>query len=169
MQPTTINFRNYRSFKIKGKHNWSNCVGTLILPTFFHHRSSSHNSISAMGYRIYAVKKWFPFTQIAIILNTFGPHILVSLSVALLTLWSQPPDVLKPQTLLGRIVSNCGILLTYNTILCLSSFIWVTHFRRHLMVWKIFCPRFIFASLSLIVTQLVVTFGTIAFAKWEID
>ena len=107
----------------------------------------------------------FPFTQIAIILNTFGPHILVSLSVALLTLWSQPPDVLKPQTLLGRIVSNCGILLTYNTILCLSSFIWVTHFRRHLMVWKIFCPRFIFASLSLIVTHLVVTFGTIAFAS----
>ncbi|CAI4998986.1 ANM_HP_G0017800.mRNA.1.CDS.1 [Saccharomyces cerevisiae] len=107
----------------------------------------------------------FPFTQIAIILNTFGPHILVSLSVALLTLWSQPPDVLKPQTLLGRIVSNCGILLIYNTILCLSSFIWVTHFRRHLMVWKIFCPRFIFASLSLIVTQLVVTFGTIAFAS----
>lgn len=107
----------------------------------------------------------FPFTHLGIILNTFGPHILVALSVALLTLWKQPPDVLKPQTLLGRIVSNCGILLTYNTILCLSSFIWVTNFRRHLMVWKIFCPRFIFACLSLIVTQLVITFGTIAFAS----
>ncbi|KAL3231769.1 GPI ethanolamine phosphate transferase 3 [Nakaseomyces bracarensis] len=107
----------------------------------------------------------FPFTHLAIFLNTFGPLILVSLSVALLTLWSQPPDVLKPQTLLGRIVSNCGVLLTYNTILCLSSFIWVTHFRRHLMVWKIFCPRFIFASLSLIVVQLTITFGTIGFAS----
>lgn len=110
----------------------------------------------------------FPFTHLAIILNTFGPHILVSLSVALITLWKQPPDVLKPQTLLGRIVSNCGSLLVYNTVLCLSSFIWVTHFRRHLMVWKIFCPRFLFASMSLIAVQVVVTFGTVAFASGRI-
>lgn len=107
----------------------------------------------------------FPFTHIAIVLNTFGPQILVALSVALLTLWNQPPDVLKPQTLLGRIVSNSGVLILYHTILCLSSFIWVTHFRRHLMVWKIFCPRFLFAAMSLIVTQIVVTFGTVAFAS----
>lgn len=106
----------------------------------------------------------FPFTHIILILNTFGPFLIVALAVALLTLWKQPPDVLKPQTLLGRIVSNCGVLITYQTILCLSSFIWVTHFRRHLMVWKIFCPRFIFASLTLIATQVMVTFGTIAFA-----
>lgn len=110
----------------------------------------------------------FPFTQLAIILNTFGPHILVALSVALITLWKQQPDVLKPQTLLGRIVSNCGSLLVYNTVLCLSSFVWVTHFRRHLMVWKIFCPRFLFASMSLIAVQIVVTFGTVAFASGRI-
>lgn len=107
----------------------------------------------------------FPFTHLGIVMNTFGPHILVALSVALLTLWKQPPSVLKPQTLLARIVSNSGMLLIYNTVLCLSSFVWVTHFRRHLMVWKIFCPRFMFASLSLIVTQLVITFITIAFAS----
>lgn len=107
----------------------------------------------------------FPFTHLAIVLNTFGPHILVALSVALLTLWKQQPDVLKPQTLLGRIVSNCGMLLVYNTVLCLSSFIWVTHFRRHLMVWKIFCPRYLFASMSLIVVQVVIVFGTVAFAS----
>lgn len=107
----------------------------------------------------------FPLTHLAVILNTFGPHIIVALSVALLTLWKQQPDVLKPQTLLGRIVSNCGMLLVYNTVLCLSSFIWVAYFRRHLMVWKIFCPRYLFAAMSLIAIQIVVTFGTIAFAS----
>lgn len=106
----------------------------------------------------------FPLSHIALIFNTFGPHILVALAVALVTLWNQPPDVLKPQTLLGRIVSNCGILLSYNTILCLSSFIWATFFRRHLMVWKIFCPRYMFACFSLIVTQVFITFGTVGFA-----
>ncbi|SCV00875.1 LANO_0F09010g1_1 [Lachancea nothofagi CBS 11611] len=107
----------------------------------------------------------FPFTHLGIVMNTFGPHIIVALSVALLTLWKQPPTVLKPQTLLARIVSNCGMLLIYNTVLCLSSFVWVTHFRRHLMVWKIFCPRFMFAGLSLIVIQVVITLVTIAFAS----
>ncbi|CCE63518.1 hypothetical protein TPHA_0F00310 [Tetrapisispora phaffii CBS 4417] len=107
----------------------------------------------------------FPLTHIAIFLNTFGPQVLASVAIALFTLWKQPPLVLKPQTMLGRIVSNCGCLLIYNTVLCLSTFIWVTHFRRHLMVWKIFCPRFIFASLSLIVTQIIVILITIAFAS----
>ncbi|SCV04217.1 LAME_0H16688g1_1 [Lachancea meyersii CBS 8951] len=107
----------------------------------------------------------FPFTHLGIVMNTFGPHIIVALSVALLTLWRQPPTVLKPQTLLARVVSNCGMLLIYNTVLCLSSFVWVTHFRRHLMVWKIFCPRFMLASLSLIVLQVIITLITIAFAS----
>lgn len=106
----------------------------------------------------------FPLSHISLVLNTFGPHILVALSVALVTLWKQQPDVLKPQTLLGRIVSNCGMLLTYNTVLCLSSFLWVTVFRRHLMVWKIFCPRYMFASFCLIITQVIIIFGTVAFA-----
>ncbi|GAV47032.1 hypothetical protein ZYGR_0E00430 [Zygosaccharomyces rouxii] len=107
----------------------------------------------------------FPLTHLAIVLNTFGPLIITALTVALLTLWEQPPDVLKPQTLLGRLVSNCGLLLVYHTVLCLSSFVWVTFFRRHLMVWKIFCPRYLFAGMSLIVVQLVVTFGAVALAS----
>ncbi|CCH58639.1 hypothetical protein TBLA_0A08500 [Henningerozyma blattae CBS 6284] len=107
----------------------------------------------------------FPLTHIGLFLNTFGPHIIVSLSVALLTFWRQPPSILNPQTLLARIVSSCGGLAIYNTVLCLSSFIFVTHFRRHLMVWKIFCPRYLFASASLLITQFIVVFVTIAFAS----
>ncbi|AQZ16598.1 GPI13 (YLL031C) [Zygosaccharomyces parabailii] len=114
---------------------------------------------------ILSEKITFPVTHLAIVLNTFGPHILTGLAVALLTLWEQPPDVLKPQTILGRLVSNCGMLLVYHTVLCLSSFLWVTFFRRHLMVWKIFCPRYLFAAMSLIVVQLVITFGAVAFAS----
>ncbi|EDO15959.1 hypothetical protein Kpol_1044p18 [Vanderwaltozyma polyspora DSM 70294] len=107
----------------------------------------------------------FPITHLSVIINTFGPYILVSFAVALLTLWRQPPDILKPQTLLGRIVSNCGSLITYHTIICLSSFIWVTHFRRHDMLWEIFLPRFLYSCMSLMITQFVVTLGTIAFAS----
>lgn len=141
-------------------------MGLLAYQQFF---STGHQAtIQAVQWDIGFIlteKITFPFTHLGIVINTFGPHIIVALSVALLTLWKQPPGVLKPQTLLARIVSNCGMLLIYNTVLCLSSFVWVTHFRRHLMVWKIFCPRFMLSSMCLIVTQLVVTFITVGFAS----
>lgn len=110
----------------------------------------------------------FPFTHLSVFFNTFGAHIIISLGIALLTFWRQQPDVLNPQTLLARIVSNCGGLLIYHTILCLSSFIFVTHFRRHLMVWKIFCPRFIFASASLMVAQVIIVLVTISVASTKL-
>ncbi|KAL6939101.1 hypothetical protein ACO0OL_000725 [Hanseniaspora opuntiae] len=110
----------------------------------------------------------FPFTHIAILINTFGPFIIIAISTALLTLWRQPPKILKPQTLLSRIVSNTGILIIYNTVLCLSNLIFVTHFRRHLMVWKIFCPRFLFSCMSLLIIDLVVIFITIAFGSGRV-
>lgn len=138
-------------------------MGLLAYQQFFStgHQATIPSVQWDVGF-ILTEKITFPFTHLGIVMNTFGPHIIVALSIALLTLWKQPPGVLKPQTLLTRIVSNCGMLLIYNTVLCLSTFVWVTHFRRHLMVWKIFCPRFIFASLCLIVTQLVITVITIA-------
>lgn len=141
-------------------------LGLLAYQQFFStgHQATIPSVQWDMGF-ILTEKITFPWTHLGIIINTFGPFILVSLSVALLTLWKQPPSVLQPQTILSRIVSNCGTLLIYNSALCLSSFIWVTHFRRHLMVWKIFCPRFLFASLCLIVCQLIVTFVTIGFAS----
>lgn len=105
-----------------------------------------------------------PLTSLTLILNTFGPHILVALSVALITLWQQPPDVLKPVTLLGRIVSNCGTLLIYHTVQCLTSGLLVLYFQGHVLEWEVFCPRYFMAASSLIVIQVVVTFVTIAFA-----
>ena len=141
-------------------------LGLLAYQQFFStgHQATIPSVQWDMGF-ILTEKIIFPWTHLGIVLNTFGPFILVALSVALLTLWKQPPSVLQPQTILARIVSNSGTLLIYNSVLCLSSFVWVTHFRRHLMVWKIFCPRFLFASLCLIVSQLVVTFITIGFAS----
>ena len=147
-----------------------NIIGPIILGLLSYQQffSTGHQAtIPSLQWDIAFIlsdKITFPLSQISLILNTFGPHIIVALSVALITLWKQPPDVLKPQTLLGRIVSNCGMLLIYNTVLCLSSLIWVTIFRRHLMVWKIFCPRYIFACLCLIITQLIIIIGTVAFA-----
>ncbi|XBW38356.1 hypothetical protein QEN19_003944 [Hanseniaspora menglaensis] len=151
-----------------------NVIGpvTLALIGYQHFFTTGHQATIPsvqwdIGFMISKTIK-FPITHIAIVINTFGPFIIIAISVALLTLWRQPPKILKPQTLLSRIVSNTGIIIIYNTVLCLSNFIFVTHFRRHLMVWKIFCPRFLFSCMTLIIIDIVIIFVTIGFASGRV-
>ncbi|PVH16767.1 uncharacterized protein CXQ87_004320 [Candidozyma duobushaemuli] len=100
---------------------------------------------------------------LTIILNTFGSFFIICLAVPLITLWRIPPSA-KPITLLAQVVTNVTTLLTYQTIISIMSFIFAAHFRRHLMVWKIFAPRFMLSALLLIVFNVSLTFGTMWFA-----
>lgn len=105
----------------------------------------------------------FPFTQVNILLNTFGSFFIICIAVPLITLWRIPPSA-KPIALLSQVVTNVTTLLTYQTIISIMSFIFAAHFRRHLMVWKIFAPRFMLSALLLIVFNVTLTFGTMWFA-----
>lgn len=100
-----------------------------------------------------------PFTHLNILLNTFGSFIIVCLSIPLITLWKIPPSN-KPITVLSQIITNVTTLISYQTFTSISSFIFAAHFRRHLMVWKIFAPRFMLSGLLLIVTNLTLIFIT---------
>lgn len=109
----------------------------------------------------------FPFTHVNIILNTFGSFIIVGLAVPLITLWRIKPSG-KSITVLSQIITNITTLLTYQTLTSLSSFIFAAHFRRHLMVWKIFAPRFMLSGLLLIVFNLHLIFCTFWFGSGRI-
>lgn len=109
----------------------------------------------------------FPFTHLNISLNTFGPFFIVCLSVPLITLWRLPPSA-KPITVLLQIVTNITTLLTYQTLTSIMSFIFAAHFRRHLMVWKVFAPRFMFSALLLIVFNISLTVFTLWFATGRV-
>lgn len=109
----------------------------------------------------------FPFTHLNIALNTFGSFIIAGLSVPLITFWRLPPSA-KPITVLSQVVTNVTTLLTYHTIISVVSFVFAAHFRRHLMVWKIFAPRFMVSALLLIVYNLILPLFTIWFAAGRI-
>ena len=109
----------------------------------------------------------FPFTHLAVVLDTFGPFILVSVAVALLILWKRPPTS-KPVTIVSRIVEVATSLVVCQTTLTWSSMLMTNHFRRHLMVWKIFAPRYMLNGLVLIVMNVVVVFVTVGFAAPKI-
>ena len=105
----------------------------------------------------------FPFTHLNIVLNTFGLFILVCVALPLITLWRLPPST-KPITILSQIVTNVTTLMTYQTLTSILSFIFVAHFRRHLMVWKVFAPRFMLSAILLVVFNVSLTAVTMGFS-----
>lgn len=105
----------------------------------------------------------FPFTHVNIVLNTFGSFLIICVSLPLITFWRLAPSA-KPITVLSQIVTNVTTLMTYQTLTSIMSFIFVAHFRRHLMVWKVFAPRFMLSALLLIVYNLTLTLMTMWFS-----
>ncbi|KAG7665383.1 GPI13 [[Candida] subhashii] len=110
---------------------------------------------------------FFPFTHLNIALNTFGPFLIICLSIPLITLWRIIPSN-KPITVLSQIITNATTLITYYLLTGLSSLIFAAHFRRHLMVWKIFAPRFMLSGLLIIVMNVFMILVTLWFGTGRI-
>ncbi|KAG5356533.1 GPI ethanolamine phosphate transferase 3 [Yarrowia sp. C11] len=96
----------------------------------------------------------FPLTHLAIVLNSLGPQILSTFATPLLALWKIPP-VRKPSLLFASCGQSMLVSVAYQTAVTLSAAVFATHFRRHLMVWKIFAPRYMLGGLTLIVVNVV--------------
>ncbi|GEQ71495.1 hypothetical protein JCM33374_g5179 [Metschnikowia sp. JCM 33374] len=110
---------------------------------------------------------FFPFTHINIFLNTFGSFLIICLCIPLITLWKLPPSA-KPITVLSQVVTNVTTIITYQILTSIMSFIFAANFRRHLMVWKIFAPRFMLSALLLIVLNITLTVFTTWFATGRV-
>ncbi|KAH3665446.1 hypothetical protein OGAPHI_003630 [Ogataea philodendri] len=109
----------------------------------------------------------FPLTHISIILDTLGPFIIVCLCISLMCLWKIPPTS-KAISLISKIVENSSTLIIYQLCLTLSTLIMTNHFRRHLMVWKIFAPRFMLNGIILIAMNVILTLVTVGFATGRV-
>ena len=103
----------------------------------------------------------YPFSPLLVFLNTFGPHFLIALAVPLLALWNVPP-LPQPQAdvkaRVDAVRAALGVMLYHGTLL-LSSAVCAAWLRRHLMVWKIFAPRFMLAAVTVVVVDVAVLFG----------
>ena len=103
----------------------------------------------------------YPFSPLTVILNTFGPIILFGLASPLLALWNVPPLPLPSSSKSAytqSVRAALGISLYYVTLLFGAS-LSAGMLRRHLMVWKIFAPRFMAAGAGVIFADLGVIVG----------
>lgn len=108
----------------------------------------------------------YPISPALVILNTFGPQFLLTLASPLLAMWNVSPTTSKAattpesSTVVKRDVLKAALgMMMYFEVLLIGSAASAALLRRHLMVWKVFAPRFMSAAAATLVVDLAVIFG----------
>ena len=94
----------------------------------------------------------YPWTPIVVILNTFGAQILAAVCVPLIIMWKVGP---KQKGVLEMVARALGIFIAYYAVEALATMSWAGHLRRHLMLYRVFSPRYMLAGVLLLVLDLV--------------
>ncbi|KAF7374645.1 GPI ethanolamine phosphate transferase 3 [Mycena sanguinolenta] len=113
---------------------------------------------------------------ITVVLNSVGPVLLTALAAPLLALWNRAPLSVGPPSAEKKtktpvkqvrpdaqiqgesIVAGLGVMIYYGVLL-LGTAVSAAILRRHLMVWKVFAPRFMLAVVEMIVVDVGVLIG----------
>ena len=95
----------------------------------------------------------YPFSPLFVIINTWGPVALSALAVPLLALWNVSPRPQSSVPLLGHTLQLILAFIIYHTSITFASAFFAAWLRRHLMVWKVFAPRFMLAGVTLLVVD----------------
>ncbi|GEM06072.1 phosphatidylinositol glycan, class O [Rhodotorula toruloides] len=110
----------------------------------------------------------YPFSPILVTLNTLAGFVLTAAALPLFVFWNLSPT-LKDQgapMIVGRNLLRAGAgYMAYFAVLALASATCSTWLRRHLMVWKIFAPRFMLAGVALLATDFVIAVLAMAWVK----
>ncbi len=140
--------------------------------------STGHQAtISSIQWRIAFVgltKVIHPYSGILVAINSFGALTLwPAFATVLLVLWQRPP---RPRgagegavPLYSHLLRAALLLVTWQALVTFSTSIFAVHFRRHLMLFKIWAPRYMLAGVSLIGVTLAlilaISVASIATAK----
>ncbi|CAL5868294.1 uncharacterized protein PFLUO_LOCUS2518 [Penicillium psychrofluorescens] len=124
----------------------------------------------------------YPWSPLVVILNTFGAQILVAIAVPLTVLWKRPlqthdrvsqpsspsAKLINPATkMLSDVVQAATSHILYLATINLATTMWAGHLRRHLMLYRIFCPRFMMGAGVLAVVDVVIILFAIAGVRWS--
>ena len=117
----------------------------------------------------------YPLSPLLVIINSFGPTALIALATSLLGIWnvapldtttitsSPQPDAPRKKSqarvaTLGAVRAALGIS-QYFAALLLGSALSAALLRRHLMVWKVFAPRYMLGAVELICVDVAALVG----------
>lgn len=95
----------------------------------------------------------YPWSPLAVALNTFGSQVLAAAAVPLVTvLWKSGP---KQKGVLEASSRALGAFAAYYAVEAAASMAWAGHLRRHLMLFRVFSPRYMMAAAVLLTVDLL--------------
>jgi len=106
----------------------------------------------------------YPWSPLLVVLNTFGAQVLTTIAVPLIVLWKQPP---KKKGLLGDVAKVMATHMLYYAVINVATTMWAGWLRRHLMLYRIFSPRFMVGAAVLLIVDLVGIIVAIGGVRWN--
>lgn len=108
----------------------------------------------------------YPISPILVVLNTLGSHIITALAIPLFVFWNVTPTMAHqtPLPLLRNLLRASVGYMTVTAIVAGATAVCAAVLRRHLMVWKVFAPRFMIGAVGLLVVDAVVIVFAVGWA-----
>lgn len=100
----------------------------------------------------------YPWTPLLVILNTFGPQILCAAAVPLVVFWKRPISKDGLRGIWSDMTNAALSHMLYYATIQLATTMWAGHLRRHLMLYRVFMPRYLMASGVLLIVDVVLIF-----------
>ncbi|KAF8324164.1 uncharacterized protein EI90DRAFT_3000848 [Cantharellus anzutake] len=111
----------------------------------------------------------YPFSPALVSLNTFGPFLLAPLAAPLLATWAiSPPQKGRVLVLSDSLRISVGVIIYFTSVL-IGTATSAAILRRHLMVWKVFAPRFMLAGVVTVVVDIGVALALLVGGKRGVD
>jgi GPI ethanolamine phosphate transferase 3 subunit O len=118
-----------------------------------------------------------PWSPLLVILNTFGPQMVAAAAVPLTVLWKRPisstydrkgdPTRNAGKALLSPVAKAISTHLLYYATINLATTMWAGWLRRHLMLYRIFCPRWMMGAAVLLVVDLICVLVGLGGLRWS--
>ena len=142
----------------------SSAIGPIILAMLgsYHFFKTGHQAVlsSIQWNSAYIPHRTliYPWSPLFVVINSFGAQILCATAVPLTVLWKRPIDTDKKEGmrgLWGDVLQACLSHVLYYATMQLATTLWAGHLRRHLMLYRVFMPRFLLGCIVLVVVDVV--------------
>ncbi|QUC22351.1 uncharacterized protein UV8b_06592 [Ustilaginoidea virens] len=131
-------------------------VMLAILGNFYYFKTGHQATLSSIQWDsafipLFSIR--YPWTLIVVTLNTFGGQVLAAVCVPLLTMWKVGP---KQKGVLEAVTRSLAVFVAYYVVEALATMSWAGWLRRHLMLYRVFSPRYMMAAVVLLTLDVVV-------------
>ncbi|PFH56441.1 hypothetical protein XA68_16494 [Ophiocordyceps unilateralis] len=131
-------------------------VVLAMLGNFYFFRTGHQAALSSIQWDSAFVPLFtirYPWSPLVVTLNTFAGQVLAASCVPLVALWKAGP---KQKGVLETVARAAAAFVGYYAVEALATMTWAGWLRRHLMLYRVFSPRFMMAAVLLLVLDLVV-------------